>query len=310
MSALIEAHHIRPMLAARLDNLKTLSHSFPLYGSVKIDGIRALISDGVAYSRKGLKHRNKHLQNLCLQYASVLEGCDLEITVGRGAAPDVCRLTTSGVNSYEGTPAFKFHIFDKWYLPDTPYILRLQNLHSLKPFLPPFARIVHQEILRGVQEIIDFEEEVLEKGYEGIILRSINGLYKYGRSTLNQEYLLKYKRFVDSEAVIIDYTESVENTNEAKLDELGYTKRATNAENMVPKGTLGALMVRGLEAPFIDVEFSIGIFKGYTKEDLQEMWDNRDNLIGKIAKFKYFPQGIKDKPRFPAFLTFRDEEDI
>ena len=45
----------------------------------------------------------------------------------------------------------------------------------------------------------------------------------------------------------------------------------------------------------------------YSEED-KELWNN--NPIGKIIKYKYFPVGQKDKPRFPIFLSFRHPNDI
>jgi len=35
-----------------------------------------------------------------------------------------------------------------------------------------------------------------------------------------------------------------------------------------------------------------------------------DNLMGKVVKYKSQPTGVKDKPRFPVFLGFRDKVDM
>ena len=39
-------------------------------------------------------------------------------------------------------------------------------------------------------------------------------------------------------------------------------------------------------------------------------FDNPEEIVGKIVKFKFFPVGIKDKPRFPTFQSFRDPVDM
>ena len=55
-------------------------------------------------------------------------------------------------------------------------------------------------------------------------------------------------------------------------------------------------------------EFQIGT--GFDAEDRKELWQqyNSGELTGKTIKFKYFPVGVKSKPRHPVFLGFRDME--
>jgi DNA ligase-1 len=56
------------------------------------------------------------------------------------------------------------------------------------------------------------------------------------------------------------------------------------------------------------VEFDIGT--GFTESQRQLLWAQGDNLMGKIVKYKSQPTGVKDKPRFPVFLGFRDKVDM
>jgi len=69
--------------------------------------------------------------------------------------------------------------------------------------------------------------------------------------------------------------------------------------------TLGTLLVRDVHT---GVEFGIG--SGFTAEDRQRFWNNKQKVIGTIVKYKYFPTGSKDKPRFPVFLSFRSKDDM
>jgi DNA ligase-1 len=39
-------------------------------------------------------------------------------------------------------------------------------------------------------------------------------------------------------------------------------------------------------------------------------WENPDKILGAVIKFKFFPKGIKDKPRFPNFQAIRGKADI
>ncbi len=97
----------------------------------------------------------------------------------------------------------------------------------------------------------------------------------------------------------------MENTNAAETNELGRTKRSTAQAGLVGKSTLGAFQVRDLVT---GVEFSIGT--GLTALERQSHWVNQEHLIGAVCKYKFFPVGVKDKPRHPVFLGFRDRRDL
>lgn len=107
---------------------------------------------------------------------------------------------------------------------------------------------------------------------------------------------------------ILDFEEEMKNENEALKDAFGRTKRSTAQDNKTGKDTLGALMVIGINGDFKDVEFKLGT--GYDQALRQEIWNDRNNLKGKIVKYKYQAEGGEDRPRFPVFLGFRDKKDI
>jgi DNA ligase-1 len=67
-------------------------------------------------------------------------------------------------------------------------------------------------------------------------------------------------------------------------------------------------MLGSLDVEWNDIEFSIGT--GFDSDTRKDLWKRRDEVIGKIVKFKYFSQGVKIAPRFPVFLGFRDENDM
>ena len=68
---------------------------------------------------------------------------------------------------------------------------------------------------------------------------------------------------------------------------------------------MGALQVRDVGT---GVEFDIGT--GFTEGDRLALWAIRDDLAGDVIKYKFFAGGVKDKPRFPVFLGFRDSIDL
>ncbi len=219
--------------------------------------------------------------------------------------------TTSGVMSREGTPDFTFWVFDYWTDGKTGYGERWRTMerafkdNALKGF--PRIQLLKQTLINSQRELNVFEALMLEQGFEGVMIRDPKGIYKFGRSTAREGYLLKVKRFADGEAVIIGAEELMHNENEVTRDELGYARRSSNQDGKVPAGTLGALLVRDLESGIV---FGIGI--GYTSSQRAQLWAkfNAGTLVNHIVKYKHFEGGVKDAPRFPVFQGFRDKIDI
>jgi DNA ligase-1 len=164
---------------------------------------------------------------------------------------------------------------------------------------------VSQRGIKDAEDLLMFEEKALELGFEGVMVRDPHGPYKHGRSTEREGWLLKLKQFADSEASVLDTMAFQHNANEATKNELGHTKRSTAKAGMVDLPKLGKLMVRDLKT---GVEFEVGT--GFTMEEREELWKVRNKLVGRILKYKYFPTGGKDKPRFPIFLGWCDRRDM
>lgn len=137
------------------------------------------------------------------------------------------------------------------------------------------------------------------------MLRRADAHYKFGRSTHKEFILMKLKRFMDTEYKVVGFQERMKNNNEATINELGYTERSTHKDNLVGRGDLGALV---LELDEGGPTFTCGT--GFDDATRVEIWNNRDKYIGKFAKVKSFLIGVKDLPRFPVFLGFRDNEDM
>jgi DNA ligase 1 len=291
---------MKPMLAAAT---KGSNVSYPVLASAKLDGVRALIIDGVAMSRSLKPIPNKHVQKLFGRHE--LNGLDGELIIGSPTDPDVYRNTTSGVMSIEGTPQVFYHVFDDFT--ETGGFQR--RLHTAKRRCHKFRHgpieFVNHHILEDEMMLQMIEEDFLAAGYEGVMIRSLDGPYKQGRSTEKEGWLLKLKRFADSEAKIAGFQELMHNANEAKTNELGQKERSSKKAGMVGKGCLGAITVQDLKT---GVEFDIGT--GFTQADREKLWATRKDLIGAVVKYKYFPSGSKERPRFPVFLGFRNPIDM
>lgn len=291
----------RPMLACQFEKA---SIRWPMLASPKLDGIRCLAMDGVAMARSMKPIRNRYVQAWFAANAKAIDGFDGELIVGAPNAPDVFNVTTSAVNSEDGEPDFTFHVFD--CVAPGDYISRFDKLRQED--MPQRVQLVANFYIFNDQELADYESKALDDGYEGVMLRSPSSPYRQGRSTPKEAYLVKVKRFNDAEAVIIELLEEMRNDNPLTVNELGLGKRSSHQANLVAKGTMGTLCVRGINGDFKDVEFSIG--SGFDQATRQALWDERHEALGKIVTYKYFSIGTKDKPRFPVFKGFRNESDM
>lgn len=293
----------KPMLAAPIEDMSKLK--YPLYASIKYDGIRATMQGGKLLSRTLKPIPNREIQKM---FAHLPEGFDGELMFGNPAAKTVFQETTSVVMSHDKQAAgVKFYAFDQFS--ELPFDERMDGVYT-QVFDMDDSNVeqVFQRLIKNEKELLELEQSVLNLGFEGLILRSIDGPYKEGRSTEKQGWLLKLKRFIDAEAKIIGFAEEQENTNEATTNELGRTARSSAKAGMVGKGTLGAFDVVGTNDQFKGVEFAVG--SGMTADQKKDFWKRRKQLMGKFLKYKYFPIGTKDKPRLPIFLGIRDKADM
>lgn len=294
---------MRPMKACYApENLNKLP--YPVFSSEKLDGIRCIIKDGIALSNTLKPIRNKYIQSVLGNPR--FNGLDGELIVGDPTAKDCMRVTNSGVMSADGEPAFNYFVFDYWARPGIQYRTVLEeNLINIpdSPFITPLP----QRICHNTTELEAHELSALDAGYEGLMVRRQDGAYKFGRATAKEGYLMKLKRFYQEEAIIIGYEPLYHNANSPELNELGYIKRSTAQNGKVALDRLGTLIVQGMYQDRL-IQFNIG--NGFTEYERITLWQNPQELIGKIVTYKFFPSGSKDKPRHPVFISFRDPADI
>ena len=286
----------KPMLSGKAD-LDTLR--FDCLASPKIDGVRLLVMNGVAMSRTLKPIPNQFVQRMLGQ--PQFEGLDGEIVVGPTNAPDVYLKTNSAVMSVQGECNFSYVVFDRWNKPDRPFRERL----PLQEFITDRYQVVPLQHTRihDLDELLAYQAQALAEGYEGVMLRAPDAPYKHGRSTTREGYLLKLKNFSDAEAEVVGVEEEMRNDNLATVDALGHTKRSSHKENRVGKGTMGALVVRGLNGPFAGVEFNIG--SGFSTAQRREEWKPGD-----IVSYTFFEHGALNKPRHPVFVRRRESIDV
>jgi len=276
----------KPMLATEIEWAKL---KFPVLASVKLDGVRAIVINGVVLSRSLKPIPNAYVQRLFKQY----EFLDGELIVGDPRSPSCLRDTMSCVMAHDKEDFdVTFYAFD-----------HIQ--HPLKPFVDRVPRISHgkmtvldQHYINDLPTLEKYERQMLDLGNEGVVLRDPRAQYKYGRSTANEGGMLKLKRFTDGEFEVVGFEERLHNANVLEVDELGYAKRSSHQANLVGRGDLGALV-----CSYDGTTFNVGT--GFDDSQRAEIWAHREQYLGNLAKVKYFAVGMKDLPRHPVFLGWR-----
>ena len=285
----------KPLLAGKFDSEKA---KFPYAATPKIDGIRFLMVGGAALTRSFKPIRNEYLQKILS--SNLPDGIDGELT--SGSTFQEC----SSIMRIKGEPDFKVWIFDFVNPNDEvkPYKERMNELRKFESFNIPSYEILFPTIVSNQEQIDQLMIKNLNAGYEGLMLRDPNGIYKFGRSSVKENILLKVKEFMDDEAEIIAFREKMVNTNEGLKDNFGRTKRSSAQDGLKPSGTLGGFILRNSEG----LEFSCG--SGLNDALRDEIWKNKSKYLGKLVKYKFMSKGIKNLPRHPVFMGFRDETDL
>jgi DNA ligase-1 len=282
----------KPQLAAsEIPDIYT-QVTYPKIIQPKLDGIACLAVNGVAMSRTMKPIPNKFIQSFFA--ANKYHGLHGELMIA-GDFNDV----QSGVMRIEGEPDFYYVVYDLWNHEGT-YQERFDTLSTFLPEYVGRVKLIDNRVVGNAEKCDVLLTSIIDKGYEGAMLRAPDSLYKQGRHTLKSQALMKLKKFFDDEAVIIGFEEKMHNENEKTTDERGYSKRSHKQEGMVPADTLGALVVK-----WRDIEFKIG--SGYNDEQRHHIWYNRESLLGKLTTFKYQELSKYGVPRFPVWKCIREE---
>jgi DNA ligase-1 len=218
----------------------------------------------------------------------------------------------------EDVPAYDFYycIFDR-VLPgkdNAPYSNRLDWVDSMFRTVPlnvKHTRPAIREIVRSGSEIIDLEEGLIKKGYEGLVLRSLEAPYKQGKSTMREGYGFKLKRTEDAEARVKKAIELEHNMNPADVNELGLTKRSSHQHNKIGSGLLGSFLVEGINGRYKGKEFYVSC-GSMTHENKRKHWVRYclkpHSYVDSIITYTYAKhRGTSDAPAEPRFKCFRED---
>ena len=302
----------KPMLADNKPwNPSEVDLNLPLMGFVKLDGIRMLVDNGVAYSRSLKPLPNKQLQAKVQAAAKELQGFDGEIIIGDLTDEFCFKNSHRACMKGDLEADHRFYVFDRWDMPHTGYYLRLKRLHEQMEETPlDWVEALDYEGLHTMHHVNHFINANIEEGHEGSILRHPDALYKNGRAATKCGGMYKHKSRVDTEVTILEFHEQMENLNPKTKNELGQSQRSSHQDNKVGKNTLGSFTCSGFFEDGRPFTTRVGVFSGFTDADKQKIWDNRDQLVSKPMKIKYMGIGSDQSPRIPVALGFRDPIDM
>lgn len=269
--------YFEPMLAAKWEDYKD-KIQYPIYSQPKLDGIRCIVTKDGMFSRNGkaiisAPHIGHSLNFLFESNPDLILDGELYadkfandfnsiVSLVKKTKPTADDLKQSAKN-------IEYHVYD---IPsvDGTFKERCIELDELALDFPDCVKQVETHIVKNEDEVTEWYENYVERGYEGQMLRT-DGKYENKRS----KFLLKHKSFVDEEYTILDICE-------------GEGNRA---------GTAGYFVFETKDGK----RFKSNV-KG-TWEETAEMLKNKKKLIGKEATVKYFnltPDGI---PRFPYVIN-------
>lgn len=241
--------------------------AIPLQTGIKGDEYLLLSSEeNVIYS---VPHLNNILQKLHLK--AELDG---ELYCHGMSFEQIYSITSRTTNLHQDYQKIKFHVFDIVNeMPQMKRSLMIENLRGLNPYIEvaPFW------LCEDLDDVMRTFDHLVEKGYEGIIVRHNLGAYERKRSTL----VMKFKPKKEDEYEVVGSVE--------EFDKDGN-----------PKDRLGALICKSGDGNL----FNVGT--GFTDERREQLWDIKGILPGMIAKVKY--QHItpgRQVPRFPVFVDVK-----
>jgi DNA ligase-1 len=280
--ALASAATYLPMLA---HNYEDYSHHLvlPCYGQPKLDGIRCIAihnTEGVQLlSRKGklitsVPHINTQVA-LAMDDNVALDG---ELYIHGKAFQKL----TSSIRKDDPTPEsalVEYHIYDCFsIIEDWTNIERQDWLRDLKNDVGPSIKFVDTIELSSAKDIQEYHDKMVAEGYEGVMLRNIDGVYEINKRSKN---LLKLKSFMTEEFEIVGAEENK-----------GRAAGQCSLLCITKDGTQFAVKPEGTDA------------------EREQYWKDKDSLIGKMLTVRFFEYTTSDcpVPRFPVGISIRNYE--
>lgn len=276
--------------------------SKPYMAERKLDGLRALVfideaGDCVALSRSG-----KDMWNCDHIFSELksrgLRSCVVDGEFEAGTFGESMSITKSQT-PHPKALSLNFFVFDILHITEWtskkssyPLIMRKQLLEEKLSGLT-YVKLLEYQMVRTDEEILAVMDEFVKEGFEGVVLKDPDSVYKFDRTA----DWLKVKPVDECDLEIYDAEE-------------GKGRLA---------GTLGALRIFGVvthKGKTYSVDTNVGT--GFSDQVREELWSmhQKGELIGKIVEVKYqdvtavnlsssSSNGNSFALRFPVFYRLR-----
>lgn len=258
--------YFKPMLAKKYVDYKDKINFFDgnWLISCKLNGMRAICSKDGMFSRTGeriwsVPHIEKELAPLFDESPNLVLDGELfsnNLRQKLNELISLCRKTVDITpdDLQKSEQIVQYHIYDCYITGEESYSDRYAFIDRLVDTYDKYCYKVKADVILSEQHMLYYYNELIDDGHEGAILRNKNSLYENKRS----KNLLKLKPEMDDECVIINVMEGDGNWS-------GKCKTFT-------------------------VEWNGKIFDASLKgsmEDAIEIWNNKDQWIGRRVKFLY-----------------------
>ena len=228
----------------------------------------------------------------------------------------------------------KFYVFD--CIQDERYeeafIYRTQKVSNIAKEFPDLIVPVVQIVVTNAKEVRTMFKEVLDRGYEGLMLRSIKSRYKCGRGTVKEALIFKVKPYVTIDAQIIGVKQATKVDPKAPktTNELGRSVTSKKQEDriLIPRAKTFTVNYT-VECPICngdkinnetyclctncnenaEIKHKVDVGIGGEEKERDEIWANKESYIGRWIEYKGLLVGSKDVPRHCNMERWREEKD-
>lgn len=155
------------------------------------------------------------------------------------------------------------------------------------------------------EELYEKFQQMLDYGFEGLVLTHKDHKYKFGRNTLQEGTLLKMKNdALEYDGVIIDIVEGtkVKEGIEKTTNELGRSRTSKKKEDREPSGLAKGFLVEYLDKG----TFLVGL-KDFSNNQKRHLLEDKTDYIGKCFRYTAM-KPVRDFPRHAYFSEWRDEK--
>jgi DNA ligase-1 len=272
-----------PMLAYSLEKKKH-KLKFPCHIQPKLDGVRCLAyredDNIILLSRQGKQWNCPHIVKQLMEWLPDGDCCDGELYIHDPAIS--FQTITSWVKKYQmATQRVEYHIYDYPVINyNSDWGIWESRAEKIKT-IPVSNNILQVQtyVCNDMEDIGKYHDLFVSDGYEGAIVRNIDGKYEFDHRSDN---LLKVKTFIDSEYEIIGAEDGI-GKFEGCVIWICIDNETDKTFRVVPKGSL---------------------------QDKANWFKNKNKYIHKLLKVQFFEYTDDGLPRFPVGIGIRDPDDL